>query len=83
MANAIAANSGPNTMLLFLLWSIIAAYTAIDGAFVSWNVGFGDEKTCVSARDISDTLEEPPEFDGKTMCPNMFVFVHFHQVSIF
>ncbi len=44
---------------------------------------FGDEKTCVSARDISDTLEESSKFVGKTMCPNVLVFVHFHQVTIF
>jgi hypothetical protein len=55
----------------------------IGGAFVSWNVQLGDEKTCVSAGDISDTLEESPEFFGKTMCPNALVFVHLHQVSLF
>jgi hypothetical protein len=43
----------------------------------------GDEKTCASARDVSDILEESPKFMGKTVCPNVLVFVHFHQVSIF
>ncbi len=44
---------------------------------------FGDEETCVSAGYISDTLEESPEFVGKTVCPNVLVFFHFHQVSVF
>jgi hypothetical protein len=70
-------------MLLFFLWSIIAAYAAVGGVFVFWNVRFGDEETCVSGGDISDTLEELPEFVGKTVCPNVLVFVHFHQVLIF
>jgi hypothetical protein len=51
--------------------------------FVIWNVQLGDEKTCVSAGDVSDTLEESPKFVGKTVCPNVLVFVHLHQVSIF
>ncbi len=44
---------------------------AVGGAFVSWNMQLGDEKICVSARDISDTLEKFPEFVGKTVCPNV------------
>jgi hypothetical protein len=70
-------------MLLFFLWSIIAAYAVVGGAFVSWNVQFGDEKTSVSARDVSDALEEAPKLVGKTMCPDVLVFVQFHQVLIF
>jgi hypothetical protein len=58
-------------MFLFFLQSTIAAYVAIGGAFVSWNVQFGDEKACVSAGVVSDTLEELPEFVGKTVCPNL------------
>jgi hypothetical protein len=70
-------------MFLFFVWSIIAAYAAVGGAIVSWNVQLGDEKTCVSAVNISDTLEELPKFVGKTVCPNVLMFAHFHQVSIF
>ncbi len=70
-------------MLLFFLWLIIAAHAAVGGAFVSWNVLFEDEKTCVSAWNVSDTLEELPKFICKTMCPNVLVLVHFHQVLIF
>jgi hypothetical protein len=81
--DAIAANSEPNAMFHFFLRSIIAAYAAVGGAFVSWNMQFGDEKTCVSAGYIPDTLEDLSKFVGKTVCPNVFVFVHFHQVSIF
>ncbi len=33
--------------------------------------------------DISDTLEKLPDFIGKTMCPNVLVFVHLHKVLIF
>jgi hypothetical protein len=36
--DAIAANSEPNAMFLFFLWSVIAANAAVGGAFVSWNV---------------------------------------------
>ncbi len=32
---------------------------------------------------MSDTLEESPNFISKTMCPNVPVFVHHHEVSIF
>ncbi len=46
IVDVIAANSEPNTMLLFFLWAIIAAYAAVGGAFVSWNVQFGYEKMC-------------------------------------
>jgi hypothetical protein len=46
-------------------------------------VWLGDEKTCVSAGDVSDTLEEFPEFVGNTVCPNVLVFVHFYQGLIF
>ena len=70
-------------MVLFFLWSIIAAYAAVGGAIVSWNVQLGDEKTCVSAVNISDTLEELPNFVGGTMCPNVLLFVHLHKVLIF
>jgi hypothetical protein len=63
-------------MFFFFLQSILAAYTAIGGAFVSWNMQFGDEETCVSAGYVSDTLEE-------SVCPNVFVFVQIHQVLIF
>jgi hypothetical protein len=68
-------------MLLFFLRSIIAAYAAIGGGFESWNVQFGDEKACVCAGDISDTLEEPPKFVGKTVCPKILVCVQFYQVQ--
>ncbi len=81
--DAIAANGEPNAMFLFILWSIIAANAAIGGVFVSCNVRLGDEKTCVSAGDVFDTLEELPESIGKTVHPKMLVFVHVHQVSIF
>ncbi len=37
----------------------------------------------MSAGDDSDSLEELPKFAGKTVCPNMLVFIHFHQVLIF
>jgi hypothetical protein len=83
IVDAIAADSELNVMHFFFLWSIIAAYTAVGGAFVSWNVQFEDEKTCVSAGDVSDALEESPKFVGKTVCPNVLVFVQFHQVLIF
>ncbi len=43
----------------------------------------GNEKTCVSAVDGSDTLEELPKFVGKTVCPNVLVLAHYHQVLIF
>ena len=79
----IAVNSEPNAMLLLFLQSIIVAYAALGGGFVSWNMRFGDEKACVSVRDVSDTLEDLPKFVFKTVCPNVLVFVHFHQVSIF
>ncbi len=39
--------------------------------------------TGVNAGDVSDTLEESSKFVGKTVCPNVLVFVHLHQVSIF
>ncbi len=83
IVNAIAANGEPNPMLLFFLWLVIAANAAVGGAFVSWNMRLGNEKACVSAGDISDTLEELPDFIGKTMSPNLLVFVHLHKVSIF
>ncbi len=85
IVNAITANSQPNTMLLFFLWLVIAANAAVGGAFVSWNVTLGDEKekACVSAGDISDTLEESPDFIGKPVNPNLLVFVRLHKVSIF
>jgi hypothetical protein len=35
------------------------------------------------AGDISDTLEELPNFIGKTVGPHLLVFVHLHKVSIF
>jgi hypothetical protein len=40
------------------------------------------KKPCVSARDISDTLEELPNFVGGTMCPNVLLFVHLHKVLV-
>jgi hypothetical protein len=83
IVNAIAAGSESNAMLLFFLRSIIAAYAAVGGTIVSWNLRFGDEQTCVSAGDVSDTLEELPKFVGKTVCPNMPVFAQFHQVMVF
>jgi hypothetical protein len=46
-------------------------------------VRLGDEKTCVSARDISDALKKLPNFIGKTVGPHLLVFVHFCEVSIF
>jgi hypothetical protein len=70
-------------MFLFLLWLVIAANAAVGGAFVSWNKWIGDEKACVSAGDISDTLEESPNFIDKTVGPHLLVFVHLHKVSIF
>ncbi len=33
--------------------------------------------------DVSDTLEESPDFIGKIMCTNVVVFVHLHTVLIF
>ncbi len=81
--DAIAANGEPNAMFLLLLCSVIAAHVAIGGAFASWNKILGDEKACVSAGDISDTLEESPHFIGKTMGPHLLVFVHLHEVLIF
>jgi hypothetical protein len=68
-------------MFVFFLRSMIAAYAAIGGVFASWNMQFGDDKTCVNAGDVSYTLEESSKFVGKTVCPNVFVFVHFYQVS--
>ncbi len=53
---------------------------AIGGEFVSWNVRFGGEK---NMRQCQVCLEESPKFVGKTMCPNVLVYFHFHQVSIF
>jgi hypothetical protein len=44
IVNAIAANGEPNAMLLFFLWSVIAAKAAVGRAFVSWNMRLGDEK---------------------------------------
>jgi hypothetical protein len=35
IVDAIAANSEPNAMFLFFLWSVIAANAAVGGAFVS------------------------------------------------
>jgi hypothetical protein len=83
IVDAIAANIELNAMLHFFQRSIIAAYAAVCGVFVSWNVQFGDEKSCVSAGDVSDTLEELPKFFGKTVCPNVLVFAQLHQVLIF
>jgi hypothetical protein len=73
IVDAIATNSEPNAMLLFFLWSIIAADAAIGGKFVRWNLQFVNEETCVSDGDVSDTLEELPEFVGETVCPNELV----------
>jgi hypothetical protein len=70
-------------MFLFFLRSIIATHAAVGGAFVSWNLRFADEEICVRAGYVSDTLEELAEFVGKTVCQNVLVFCHFHQVSIF
>jgi hypothetical protein len=33
---------------------------------VRWDVRFGDEEACVSARYVTDTLKELPKFVGKT-----------------
>jgi hypothetical protein len=84
IVDAIATNSEPNAMFLFFLRLTIAAYVARSGAFVSWgNMQFGDEETCVSVGYVPDTLEELFKFVGETVCPNVFVFLLFHQVSIF
>ncbi len=83
IVNAIAANGEPNMMCLFLLWLVIAVNAAVSGAFMSWNEQLGDEKTCVSAGDISDALEKLPNFIGKTVGPHLLVFVHLHKVLIF
>jgi hypothetical protein len=83
IVDAIAANGEPNAMFLLFLWSVIAANAAVGGAFVSWNVWLGDENACVGDGDISDTLEESPDFIGKTMGTNLLVFVHLHKVTIF
>ncbi len=77
IVDVIAVNSEPNAMLLLFLQSIIVAYAALGGGFVSWNMRFGDEKACVSVRDVSDTLEDLPKFVFKTVCPNVLVFVQF------
>ncbi len=37
IVNPIAANSEPDAMFLFLLWSIIVANASVGGAFVIWN----------------------------------------------
>ncbi len=56
IVNAIATNSESSKVFVFFLRLIIAAYVALGGAFVSWNLRFGDEETCVSAGYISDSL---------------------------
>jgi hypothetical protein len=66
MADAIATNSESNGMYFVFLRPIIATYAAIGWAFMSWGMRFGDEETCVSARYVSDTLEEVTKFVGKT-----------------
>jgi hypothetical protein len=83
VVDAIAANGEPNMILLFFLRLVIAENVAIGGAFVSWNMRLGDEKASVSAGDISGTLEELSDFIGKTVSPNLGVFVHLHKVSLF
>jgi hypothetical protein len=70
-------------MSLFFLRLVIAANVSVGGEFVSWNKWLGDEKTCVSARDISDALEKLPNFIGKTVGRYLFVFVHLHKMMIF
>jgi hypothetical protein len=50
IVDAIAANSAPTTLFIFFLRLIIAAYAAIGGVFVSWNMQFGVEKACVSVQ---------------------------------
>jgi hypothetical protein len=65
----------------FVAWIVNAIATNSEP--YAMNVQLGDEKICVSARDVSNTLEKLPKFVCKTVCPNVLVFVHFHQVSIF
>ncbi len=59
-------------MFHFHLWSVIAANAFVGGALVSGNKLLGDEKTCISAVDISDALEKLPKFVGETMGPHLF-----------
>jgi hypothetical protein len=64
IVDGINANGEPKAMFFFFLRLVIAANAAIGGAFLSWNVWLGDEKASFSAGDISDTLEESPNFIG-------------------
>jgi hypothetical protein len=62
---------------------VIADYFAVSNISVRQDVSEFDEETCISTRDVSNSLEEAAAFVSKTACPNGLEMGILHECHVF
>jgi hypothetical protein len=80
--NSVPANSELSAMQFILLGTIVATDPTVSCLFVVGHLLFANEKTCVSAFDVTYSLKQVTEFVCKAVFPNNLVGVRFDEVAI-